>query len=212
MCFNCGFTSNSAYKWDSPELKNAQVGATQLMNDIALFDEDREIVWFPSVLNMDKFGVIYPCMHHTRAAVFDVGMSARGARGPKSQFSAPGVPFRAPGPSQIDPGRRGLSESVSRAPGTDLEPISDQKLTKWLESGGRPPRLFFRNYRGSRPHVSHKALRALRARGALGAREPRGCGKSAKSHLRIPAIWSQPSGGPRKTRQEPACLLQRASP
>ena len=52
MCFNCGFTSNSAYKWDSPELKNAQVGAPQLMNDIALFDEDREIVWFPSVLNM----------------------------------------------------------------------------------------------------------------------------------------------------------------
>ena len=60
MCFNCGFTSNSAYKWDSPELKNAQVGATQLMNDIALFDEDREIVWFPSVLNMGKFGIIYP--------------------------------------------------------------------------------------------------------------------------------------------------------
>ena len=60
MCFNCGFTSNSAYKWDSPELKNAQVGATQLMNDIALFDEDREIVWFPSVLNMGKFGVVYP--------------------------------------------------------------------------------------------------------------------------------------------------------
>ena len=60
MCFNCGFTSNSAYKWDSPELNNAQVGATQLMNDIALFDEDREIVWFPSVLNMGKFGVIYP--------------------------------------------------------------------------------------------------------------------------------------------------------
>ena len=41
-------------------MKNAQVGATQLMNDIALFDEDREIVWFPSVLNMGKFGVIYP--------------------------------------------------------------------------------------------------------------------------------------------------------
>ena len=24
MCFNCGFTSNSAYTWDSPELKQAQ--------------------------------------------------------------------------------------------------------------------------------------------------------------------------------------------
>ena len=36
-------------------------------------------------------------------------------RGPKSQFSASWVLFRAPGPSQIDPGRRDLPESGSRA-------------------------------------------------------------------------------------------------
>ena len=60
ICFNCGYTSNSAYKWESPELKQAQVGATQLMNDVAHYDEDREIMWFPSVLNMCKFGMIYP--------------------------------------------------------------------------------------------------------------------------------------------------------
>ena len=60
MCFNCGFTSNSAYTWDSIELKKAQTGATQLMNDVALFDEGRNLMWFPSVLNMGKLGVIYP--------------------------------------------------------------------------------------------------------------------------------------------------------
>tara|TARA_Y100001963_G_C6743526_1_gene430279 strand:+ start:1065 stop:1526 length:462 start_codon:yes stop_codon:yes gene_type:complete len=60
MCFNCGFTSNSAYTWDSPDLKQAQTGATQLMNDIAYYDEDRKIMWFPSVLNMGKLGVLYP--------------------------------------------------------------------------------------------------------------------------------------------------------
>jgi len=60
MCFNCGFTSNSAYSWNSPELKQAQTGATQLMNDVALLDESRNIMWFPSVLNMGKLGVIYP--------------------------------------------------------------------------------------------------------------------------------------------------------
>ncbi len=60
ICFNCGYTSNSAYEWDSPELKNAQLGATQLMNDVAFFDEDRNIMWFPSVLNMGKLGMIYP--------------------------------------------------------------------------------------------------------------------------------------------------------
>lgn len=60
MCFNCGFTSNSSYTWDSPELKQAQLGATQLMNDVALFDDDTNIMWFPSVLNMGKLGMIYP--------------------------------------------------------------------------------------------------------------------------------------------------------
>ena len=60
MCFNCGFTSNSAYVWGSPELKKAQLGATQLMNDVSYYDEDREIMWFPSILNMGKLGMIYP--------------------------------------------------------------------------------------------------------------------------------------------------------
>jgi len=60
MCFNCGFTSNSAYTWDSPDLKKAQLGATQLMNDVAFYDEDRKIMWFPSIVNMGKLGIIYP--------------------------------------------------------------------------------------------------------------------------------------------------------
>ena len=60
MCFNCGFTSNSAYTWDSPELKKAQLGATQLMNDVSYYDEDKKIMWFPSILNMGKLGMIYP--------------------------------------------------------------------------------------------------------------------------------------------------------
>ena len=60
MCFKCGYTSNSAYKWESPELKQAQMGATQLMNDVSFYDEEREIMWFPTVLNMGDLGVIYP--------------------------------------------------------------------------------------------------------------------------------------------------------
>ena len=56
----CIRDSNSAYTWDSQELKKAQLGATQLMNDVSYYDEDRKIMWFPSVLNMGKLGVIYP--------------------------------------------------------------------------------------------------------------------------------------------------------
>ena len=60
MCFNCGFTSNTAYKNDSKPLEMMNESATQLMRDISIYDYDRKIHWFPSVLNMGKFGVIYP--------------------------------------------------------------------------------------------------------------------------------------------------------
>ncbi len=60
MCFNCGFTSNSAYQKDSDALKKAEESSTQLMNEISMYDYDRKIHWFPTVLNMGKFGVIFP--------------------------------------------------------------------------------------------------------------------------------------------------------
>ena len=60
ICFQCGFTSNSYYKNDTKELEQAVESSTQLMNEISVFDYDRKITWFPSVLNMGKFGIIYP--------------------------------------------------------------------------------------------------------------------------------------------------------
>ena len=60
MCFNCGFTSNSMYKPDSEELNKASKGATQLMIDISFYDTDRDVTWFPSIVNMGELGIIYP--------------------------------------------------------------------------------------------------------------------------------------------------------
>ena len=60
MCFHCGFTSNSMYKTDSKELESALKGATQLMKEISFFDIDRDITWFPSIVNMGELGIIYP--------------------------------------------------------------------------------------------------------------------------------------------------------
>ena len=60
MCFNCGFTSNSLYKSDSDSLKKVQESSTELMNEISMYDYDRKIHWFPSILNMGKLGIIYP--------------------------------------------------------------------------------------------------------------------------------------------------------
>jgi len=60
MCFNCGFNSNSLYKNDSQELEKAVNASTQLMNEVSMYDYERNIHWFPSVLNMGQLGIIYP--------------------------------------------------------------------------------------------------------------------------------------------------------
>ena len=60
MCFYCGFTSNSAYNNDSDSLKKMQETSSELMREISMFDYDRKIHWFPTILNMGKFGVLFP--------------------------------------------------------------------------------------------------------------------------------------------------------
>ena len=60
MCFNCGFTSNSLYKNETDTLEKAKESSTQLMKDISMYDYNRKIHWFPTILNMGKFGMIYP--------------------------------------------------------------------------------------------------------------------------------------------------------
>jgi len=59
MCFACGFASNSLYVNDSDSLKKVQDSSTELMREISMYDYDRKIHWFPSILNMGKLGMIY---------------------------------------------------------------------------------------------------------------------------------------------------------
>ena len=60
MCFSCGMTSNSFMAIDSEHLEKATENNTQLMNDLKIVDEERGLVWFPSVVNMGERGIIYP--------------------------------------------------------------------------------------------------------------------------------------------------------
>ena len=60
ICFNCGFMSNSTYKMIQKHWKKMEESSTELMRDISFFDYEREIHWFPTILNMGKFGMIYP--------------------------------------------------------------------------------------------------------------------------------------------------------
>jgi len=60
ICFVCGMTSNSYFSLDGEHLEKATENNTQLMNDLKIIDEERNIVWFPSVINMGEKGIIYP--------------------------------------------------------------------------------------------------------------------------------------------------------
>ena len=57
MCFNCGFMSHSGYTKD----KKSEIDHTsQLIRELAFLDDERDIYWYPSVVNMGKLGIIYP--------------------------------------------------------------------------------------------------------------------------------------------------------
>ena len=57
MCFNCGFMSSSYYTEDGLDrIENS----SKLITDLKFFDEEREIYWYPSVVNMGPKGIIYP--------------------------------------------------------------------------------------------------------------------------------------------------------
>ena len=57
MCFNCGFMSNSHYTENNlDKVENT----SQLVNELKFFDEERQIYWYPSIVNMGPKGIIFP--------------------------------------------------------------------------------------------------------------------------------------------------------
>ena len=60
MCFGCGMTTNTYYAIDNEKLEKLTENNTALMNDLKIIDEDRGLIWYPSVLNMGEKGIIYP--------------------------------------------------------------------------------------------------------------------------------------------------------
>ena len=60
LCFTCGYTSNSLFTEESEKLTALLKTTSELIKDLKVFDTEREIYWFPSVINMGKLGIIYP--------------------------------------------------------------------------------------------------------------------------------------------------------
>ena len=60
LCFHCGFMSDSRYEIGSLQLADNLKKSPKLVQDTAYNDTERNIVWFPSVINMGELGVIFP--------------------------------------------------------------------------------------------------------------------------------------------------------
>lgn len=60
LCFHCGFMSDSRYVIDSLQLIENLKKSPKLVQDSKFEDKERGIVWFPSVINMGKLGMIFP--------------------------------------------------------------------------------------------------------------------------------------------------------
>ena len=60
LCFHCGFMSDSQYEIGSLQLIENLKKSPKLVQDLKFEDKERDIVWFPSVINMGKLGIIFP--------------------------------------------------------------------------------------------------------------------------------------------------------
>ena len=52
LCFQCGYTSNSKFKYGSDELLSSLEASPKLIIELQIADWERDIVRIPSVLNM----------------------------------------------------------------------------------------------------------------------------------------------------------------
>ena len=60
LCFKCGFMSDSRYEIGSLQLIENLKISPKLVRETKIEDKERGIVWFPSVINMGKLGMIFP--------------------------------------------------------------------------------------------------------------------------------------------------------
>ena len=60
LCFNCGFMSDSRYEVGSLQLIDNLKKSPKLVQDLKIKDKERDIIWFPSVINMGTRGIIFP--------------------------------------------------------------------------------------------------------------------------------------------------------
>jgi len=60
LCFHCGFMSDSRYEVNDLQLLDKLKKSPKLVQELKFEDKERNIMWFPSVINMGELGMIFP--------------------------------------------------------------------------------------------------------------------------------------------------------
>ena len=60
ICFKCGFMSDSRFEHGSLQTIENEKTTPKLVTDLKFHDTERDIVWYPSVINMGPMGMIFP--------------------------------------------------------------------------------------------------------------------------------------------------------
>ncbi len=60
LCMDSGYTTNTTYKKDSDVIKEAESKAPKLVTDLQYYDKERDLIWFPSVVQVPGIGMIFP--------------------------------------------------------------------------------------------------------------------------------------------------------
>ena len=60
MCFACGFMSDTRFGKDSLQTIENEKTTPKLVTDLKFHDKERNIIWYPSVINMGVLGIIFP--------------------------------------------------------------------------------------------------------------------------------------------------------
>ena len=60
LCFHCGFMSDSRYQLGSLEMIDNLKNSPKLVQETKFEDTERNIMWFPSVINLGELGMIFP--------------------------------------------------------------------------------------------------------------------------------------------------------
>tara|TARA_Y100000593_G_scaffold91723_1_gene181365 strand:+ start:1909 stop:2430 length:522 start_codon:yes stop_codon:yes gene_type:complete len=60
LCMSTGYMASSYFKIDNENFKKEIDASPELVKALQHYDEERDLIWIPTVLNMGKLGMIFP--------------------------------------------------------------------------------------------------------------------------------------------------------